>query len=305
MPLAKQAQKIKLLISIVSYNSLSYLIECLNSIQNHPPSCTYRVVVVDNASTDRTAEVIRERFGWVKLIVNKKNRGFAAANNTAMACCDSQYVLLMNSDCQVYEGSIDSILDFMDKNENVAVTGPRIINSDGSIQLSCRKFPSMFAAAAHTLLTVIYPDNPFSRRYKMADVDRSRPFEVDWVSGSCMAIRRQALEETGLLDQRFFMYVEDLDLCYRMWKKGWKVYYYPYGKVLHHIGGSSEGESLRSAFRMQKSVLLFYLKNYKNNWRIIFIPAMVVVLSFRILFTMAKLGLGRSRIFICLVCFLY
>ncbi len=305
MPLAPGTKKRKLLISIVSYNSLSYLIDCLKSIQNYPPSCSYMVAVVDNASNDRTAEVVDRDFGWVKLIVNQANTGFAAANNKVISSFDSEYVLLMNSDCQVYENSIDSIVNFLDKNENAGVVGPSILNSDGTLQHSCRRFPSMFAAAAHTLLTVIYPHNPFSRRYKMADVDRSRPFEVDWVSGSAMAIRRQALGQVGLLDERFFMYVEDLDLCYRMWKKGWKVYYCPHGRVLHHIGGSSGGRSLNSTLQMQKSVMFFYIKNYRRNWRIIFIPAMVMVLGFRIFLTWTKMKLGRSIIVIFLVCFLY
>ncbi|MGM0365313.1 MAG: glycosyltransferase family 2 protein [Actinomycetota bacterium] len=305
MPLPTDTQKTKLLISIVSYNSLAYLIDCLNSIRKYPPSCSYRVVVVDNASLDGTAETVRDGFGWVKLIVNKENKGFAAANNIAVSCCRSRYVLLMNSDCRVYENSLDGIVDFMDKNKDAAVVGPMIVNSDGTIQHSCRRFPSMFAAAVHTLLAAVYPANPFSLRYKMADVDRSRPFEVDWVSGSAMGIRRKALDEVGPLDERFFMYVEDLDFCYRAWKKGWKVYYYPHAMVMHHIGGSSGGESLSSTLRMQKSVLLFYLKNYKRNWRIIFIPALAAVLASRIFFTMIRLRLGRSRILILLVCFLY
>ncbi len=291
--MGQQAKRTKLLISIVSYNSLTYLKECLDSIKKYPPSLSFKVVVVDNASGDGTQDILRKDYRWVSLIANQKNYGFAAANNRALSSLDSEYVMLMNSDCQVFEDSLDRIIGFMEENKETGVVGPRILNSDGTLQLSCRRFPSMFYAGAHSLLTVVYPENPISRRYKMAGADRSRPFEVDWVSGSAMAVRRKALEEVGLLDERFFMYVEDLDLCYRMWKKNWKVYYFPHGEVLHHVGASSRGKSLKSSLMMQKSVLLFYLKNYRKNWRIIFIPVIVAVLALRIFFSWAKLKLAR------------
>ncbi len=290
-----QKDKTKLLISIVSYNSLDYVKDCLLSIQEHPPACPYAVVVVDNASQDGTAEMIQKQFGWVTCMANTANRGFAAANNQAIRSRKARYVLLLNSDCRVFEGSLDRLVDFLDQHPQAGVAGPSIINSDGSPQHSCRRFPSMFAAAAHSILTVFYPGNPFSRRYKMADIDRSKPFEVDWVSGSAMAVRGKALQQVGLLDERFFMYAEDVDLCYRMWQKKWKVYYCPYSKILHHIGGSSGKGTLRAALQMQKSVLLFYLKNYGKTWRIIWMPALVAVLALRIFFTMVKLKLGKGR----------
>ncbi len=180
------------------------------------------------------------------LITNKENKGFAAASNQAIIATDSRYILLINSDCEVYEDSINKLIDYMDKNPQVSVAGPKIINSDGSVQYSCRRFPSFFGAAAHTILTHIYPANPISRKYMMVDVSRDEPFSVDWVSGSCMIIRRSALEETGPLDENYFMYVEDIDICYRMWQNGWEVHYMPYSDVLHHVGGSSRKPASRN-----------------------------------------------------------
>jgi GT2 family glycosyltransferase len=208
-----------LVISIVSYNSLNFLKECLDSIAANPPNANYETIVVDNASSDGSAEFVERNFTHVKLILNNKNIGFAAANNKAIKSSDSRYVLLINSDCKVYENSLDRLLNFMEENPEVGIAGPKIVNSDGSIQLSCRKFPSIINAGFHTILTGIVPNNPFSRRYKLMDINRDEPFKVDWVSGACMIIRRKALDDIGLLDENYFMYVEDTDICYRMWRK--------------------------------------------------------------------------------------
>ncbi len=276
-----------LTISIVSYNSLDYLKECLDSIYKNPPGTSYEVVVVDNASIDGTPGFIKKNYPRAALISNHKNVGFAAANNQAIKSTRSEYILLINSDCQVYPKSIDRLLEFISGNPEIGIAGPKIMNSDGSIQPSCRNFPSFFNAAAHTLLVNIYPDNPFSKKYKLMDVSRDKPFKVDWVSGSAMIIRRAALDDTGLLDENYFMYVEDLDICYRMKQADWKVYYLPGSEILHHIGGSGGG-SIRSSLRMQKSVFYFFWKNYKNTIKIIFIPFLLLALGFRFLLSAAK-----------------
>jgi len=195
---------------------------------------------------------------------------------------------LLNSDCEVYEGSIDEMVSFAEKNSDAGIIGPMIINSDGSIQLSCRRFPSLIIAGLHTILSSFLPNNRFSRHYKMADREKGLPFEADWVSGSAMLVRRDALKDTGLLDEGYFMYVEDIDLCYQMHRKGWKVYYYPHARILHHIGGSTKGSQVASCIIMQKSILYFYLKNYKKDPKILLIPILVIVLGIRIAVTFLK-----------------
>jgi len=224
----------------------------------------------------------------VALIVNNKNTGFAAANNRAIERSHSKYILLLNSDCMVYKKSLDELVDFMEKHPGTGITGPKIINNDGTIQLSCRRFPSLLNAAAHTILADIFPGNPFSKKYKLTDIGRVDPLKVDWVSGSCMIIRREALEDTGTLDERYFMYVEDLDICYRMWQKNWEVYYYPEAKIMHHIAGSSGRGKIKSSFRMQRSVFYFFWKNYRKDWRIILIPLLILALGFRLFLSIIK-----------------
>ncbi len=316
----KKAKNLSII--IVTYNSLEYLKDCLSSIYACPPKNDYDVIVVDNASSDGTDEYVKSAYPDTTLIKNERNRGFAAASNQAIMISDSAYILLINSDCQVFDNSIENLLGYFIDNEKVAAAGPKILNSDGSIQYSCRRFPSFFGAAAHTLLAHIYPDNPFSRKYKLVDADREKPFPVDWVSGSCMMIRRKALEDTGILDENYFMYVEDIDICYRMWQKGWEVHYMPYSRVVHHTGGSSsrtgtvnrkkestpdskngkyhQGEgyihekkygrerigpaaAIVASYRMQKSVFYFFRKHYMKNFRVILVPFVILVLGIRLI----------------------
>ena len=293
--LGKNNKNKDLTISIVSYNSLNFLKECLDSILENPPELNYEIIVVDNASHDGTAEFVKNNYPEVTLISNNKNIGFAAANNRAIERSHSKYILLLNSDCMVYEKSLGILVDFMESRPGIGITGPKIINNDGTIQLSCRRFPSMFNAAAHTILTDIFPGNPFSKKYKLIDIDRDEPLKVDWVSGSCMIIRRKALEDTGILDERYFMYVEDLDICYRMWQKNWEVYYDPGAKIMHHIAGSSGRGKIKSSFRMQRSVFYFFWKNYRKNWRIVLIPLLVLVLGLRLFLSIIKSILSKKK----------
>jgi len=287
------ASKIFLSIIIVSYNCKSYLKSCLDSIISYKPgTVSFEIIIVDNNSTDGSARMIEEEFlkyPFLKLIKNKENKGFSYANNIAIKNSYSDYLLLLNSDTQVSEGSIEKLLKFFDDRkkdgELVGAAGPKIINSDGSIQLSCRRFPSLFSAGIYTILSKIKPDNRFSKNYKLENSDRSRPFTVDWVSGSAVMISRDAINHCGYFDERFFMYVEDVDLCYRFWQKGFKVYYCPYSEVLHHIGKSIQDKPLRSQIMMQKSALIFFIKRYRKGPGILLIPLVLAVLGFRIIVT--------------------
>lgn len=281
-------KSLELSIIIVSYNSSNLLEECLDSIFKYPPRQNYGVIVVDNNSTDGSQELVRKKYPEVELITNTSNIGFAAANNIAIKSTNSDFILLLNSDCQVYKDSLDEMMNFIDNTTEAGIIGPKIINSDGSMQYSCRKFPSIIDAGLHSILVNIAPDNPVSRKYKLTDINRENPFTVDWVSGSCMLIRRQALMDTGFMDENYFMYVEDIDICFQMWKKNWKVFYYPYAEILHHTGGSTNTGKVAASVRMQKSIFYFFRKNYRKNWKILLIPLLVIVLGLRIFLTFIK-----------------
>jgi hypothetical protein len=293
-------------IIIVSYNSRDYLKSCIDSIIRFPPKLDkndYEVIIVDNNSTDNSVALIEKdylKYSFIKLIKNNENMGFSHGNNLAIKNSNSRYYLLLNSDTEVYEDSINGLLEFFEelkekKKINIGIAGPKIINTDGSVQLSCRRFPSFINAAFYTLLAGIKPDNRFSRIYKLADADRSMPFEVDWVSGSAMMISAEAIKLVGMFDENYFMYVEDVDLCYRMRQSQFKVYYYPLAEILHHIGGSTDNDLLLSQIRMQKSVLYFYIKTYKKSWKIVLIPLVFPVLGFRILITYLKKSYKKNK----------
>lgn len=299
-------------IVIVSFNSKEYLKNCIDSLIKYPPNLSkgeYEIIIIDNNSTDGSVKLIEDNYlnyGFIKLIKNNSNKGFAYASNQGIKESNSKYILLLNSDTEVFEGTINGLINFMENpgdyliskesnnsfsNNNgkkIGIVGPKIINSDGSIQLSCRRFPSILNAAAHNILSVISPNNKFSRYYKLADIDKNFPFKVDWISGSAMFILREALNKIGLFDENYFMYVEDVDLCYRMWQSGYKVYYYPGVSVLHHIGKSGKENPVKSQIMMQKSALYFYIKIYKNTWKITLLPFVLPVLGFRILATWFK-----------------
>ncbi len=287
----------KLSIIIVNYNTRDYLKKCLQSIYKNLPAelknfgWEWEIIVVDNASSDDSILMVKKNFPDVKVIENSRNLGFATANNLGIKSTSSEYLLLLNSDCEIFKDSIINLICFMDKNPDVGIVGPKILNSDGSIQFSCRKFPSFLDASMHSLIGSFYPNNPFSKRYMLVEKPKNEPFLVDWVSGSCMFIRRQALKDTGLMDEKYFMYVEDTDLCFQMWRKNWKVYYLPYSEVLHHIGKSTiidKKSKITSSIIMQKSAAYFFLKNYKNSWKVILFPLIIIVLSLRILLTLIK-----------------
>ena len=283
-----------LAVIVVSYNSRSYLEKCINSIVESIPETEediIELIIVDNNSDDGSKSLIEDlckKHAILKSIINVKNMGFAYANNQAIKSSSANYFFLLNSDTEIYEDSIESVLEYI-KNDipsnKIGIIGPKIINSDGTIQSSCRKFPSLINAVAHNILSLINPDNKFSRQYKMADADRSKSFETDWVSGSAMIISKAAMDNSGLFDDKYFMYVEDVDLCYRMWKSGYKVVYFPKIKVLHHIGKSGNNNPVKAQKMMQKSALRFFVKINKKSWKIILIPFVLPILGFRIILT--------------------
>lgn len=280
----------KATIAIVNYNTRDFLDKCLNSIYKYGSKYDFEVVVIDNNSSDGSKKMVRNKYSEVKLITNSKNLGYAAAVNQAIKVTDSDYIILLNSDAEVFDKSIDNIIDYLENNPEIGIVGPKIVDSFGNPHLSCRRFPSFKEAAMHVLIGIFWSKNPYSKRYKMMDFDHDKEIKIDWVSGSCMGIRRKALNEVGLFDERYYMYVEDLDLCKRMWNAEWEVRYFPGATIIHYIGGSTKGLGIGLFYQQQKSVFRYFLKNYGNTWRVIFTPLLAVGLGFRILiFSITKI----------------
>jgi GT2 family glycosyltransferase len=254
-------------IAIINYNTKGWLDSCLESIVKAPPLAGFEIMVVDNGSSDGSVEHIKSRFPAVQVLENAGNLGYAGAANQALRTSRAKYVLILNTDTEVDSDAVDILVEFADGHEDVGIVGPLLLNTDGSIQASGRRFPSFLDAAMHAFLGHIWPKNPYSLRYRMLDWDRRSGRAVDWVSGAAMFIRRSAAEEVNLFDEGFFMYVEDLDLCYRMWESNWKVFFWPEAKITHHSGKSSRQSSAKMIVEFQRSLYRFYSKTYSHSWK--------------------------------------
>lgn len=235
-------------IIIINYNSTDYLLGCLRSIYDSLQELPAKVIVQDNHSEDGVDRV-KVEFRQVILSRNSYNMGFAKAINNALKQSDSPFIVLLNPDTYVMNGFFDPIIHYMEKNPDVGILGPKILNHDGSVQGSARTFPTPLTGlfGRSSLISRFFPNNPFTRANILTTrSDGKTPMEVDWVSGACMVVRRKALDDVGLLDERFFMYWEDADWCRRMWRKGGKVVYFPQASVVHYVGVSSDKALSRS-----------------------------------------------------------
>ena len=244
-------------IIIVSYNCCGPLRACLQSLAaNTPPHSlpTSGIIVVDNASTDGTAAMVRTEFSSVTLIANEINRGFAAATNQGIAIAGAEYVLLLNPDTIATPTVVAGLLAIMEKDPRIGVCGPRILNPNGSLQPSCRTFPTLGIMMADEL--------GFRGRYRMKGWSHNETREVYQLMGACLLLRRRALDEVGLLDERFFMYFEEVDLCLRLKTAGWKVWFV-HDITVTHVGGESSKSDRRACLRHRyHSLFEFYRKHY-------------------------------------------
>lgn len=249
---------------VVNWNAKDYLEKCLASIFKNSPSFDFEVMVVDNASTDGSQDLVKTKFPQTKLILNKRNLGYSGAANRALGETNSPYLFLLNSDTEVLPGSLELMVEFGKNHPQAGAIGPMLVNADGTLQYSCRKFPSFKIGFFHALLSPFLPDNPYSRSYRLTDFDHRRRQEVDWISGASLFLKRKALEEVGFFDEGYFMYGEDLDLCFRLKQAGWKTYYYPEPKIKHYVGKSSRLHSPKMIIEHHKSIYRFLSKVYRG-----------------------------------------
>lgn len=251
-------------IIIVNYNVKKLLYECLSSIFRTNSKKKVEVIVVDNASRDKSAEMVEKDFPQVTLIQNRKNLGFARGANQGIKISRGRYIFLLNPDTLITTGELDKMIDFMEENKEVGICGPKMVDSQGNLHHSCRRFPNYLTSisSSQSLLFKLFPGNPLSQEYLLTEKNHREEMEVDWVSGSALLARKDMLDQIGNLDENFFMYVEDVDLCYRAKKGGWKVFYYPHTEIRHLIGASTNQEKSKMIIQHHKSMYHFYQKHY-------------------------------------------
>jgi hypothetical protein len=255
-----------LTVCIVTWNCRDLALDCLHALLDEPQGADFDVVVVDNASDDGTAEAVRQRFPLVRLIANPSNRGFAAANNQGLLDGCSEFVFLLNPDALVPAGGLGELVRVAADNPDAGAVGPKLVNPDGSLQYSCRRFPRPWAALFRaTVFGKLVANDPWTREYLMVDWPHDEVREVDWISGAAMLLRRRAIEEVGLLDERFFWGSEDVDYCKRLWDAGWKVMYTPRPAIIHRIGGSTDRAVVRTIYRRHASWYRLYSKHFSRG----------------------------------------
>jgi len=252
-------------IIIINYKSTDFLFNSLSSVYNAIKDIPVRILVHDNSSGEGL-ECVKTMFPKVNFTRNKYNMGFAKATNNALKQSTAPYIMIINPDTIVKDGFFDSILDFMVKNPDVGIVGPKIFNDDGTIQGSARSFPTISSSffGRSSFLTKLFPNSKLSRANILTkQSDGKTPMEVDWVSGACLVVRRRAFEDVGFLDESFFMYWEDVDWCKRMWENGWKIVYFPVASIMHYIGGSSDKNIYKSVLEFHKSAYYFCSKHMR------------------------------------------
>ena len=263
----KDASAIDVSVIIVNWNTLDLLKDCIASVFSQTRDIDFEVIVIDNASTDGSPEMVRGEFGDVILIANTKNVGFAAANNQGMNIAKGRYVLLLNSDTIVLEAAIQKTVAYADRRPDAAVIGCRILNPDHTLQNSCFMFPSLLNSLLFsTYLFKLFPTSRFFGREQMTWWHRDYEREVDVVTGCYMLVRKQAIDQVGLMDDGFFMYAEETDWCFRFKARGWKNWFTPDAEIIH-FGGASAAKLGVSRAQITNASFIRYMNKHWSKPR--------------------------------------
>jgi len=250
-----------LAIVIVSYNARDFLTGCLESIFRHPPRFPFEVVVVDNVSSDGSPQRVRERFPDVTLLANADNRGFGPACNQGWRAVDSEHVLLLNSDTEVLPGTLDALVGALEARPRAGVVAPLAVDGRGdTIQMSWGWTPLFLGEILQRFFAPRAIQRSATRR-RIAQWLQRRERMAPIVSGAAMLFRRAALEQVGGMDEDYVFYLEDSDICTRLWRAGWQVWFSPQAKIVHHLGKSSASQPGKTALLYRQSQLLFYRKH--------------------------------------------
>jgi GT2 family glycosyltransferase len=285
---------IRVSILIVHYRTYDELASCLDSLQ---PFLTddLEVIVVDHASDAVAAAQLLRRCSWIRLIAVNTNPGFAAGVNRAARDATGQYLLLLNPDGIVDGDVAHGLAGWLEEHPSVGVAGGLVRERDGSVQASARSFPNVTTgfAGRTSWLSRVWPSNVWTRRNLVARPDRGDPVEVDWVSGACMMVRREAFDGVGGMDEQFFLYWEDADLCFRLKGAGWATVYHPAIGITHFTGRSSALARKQSLIAFHRSAFRYFLK-HGGRFRRAVSPLVFVALSARLGVKLATLELGRT-----------
>ena len=279
----------KLSVVIVNYNVRELLSECIKSVNTALTGIDGDIYVVDNNSSDGSVDYIRDHFPDVHVIANSDNQGFAHANNQAIRQTNSDYVLLLNPDTVVFEGTLRGCVDFMDAHPQCGGVGVRMLTREGTVAPESRRaIPTPWVAFLKML--------GFTRRYYMSHLPWDKPGQIEVISGAFCMLRHKALDQIGLLDEDFFMYGEDIDLSYRLLKGGWENWFLPYD-IIHYKGESTQKSSFRYVHVFYQAMLIFFRKHYAHLSFLISLPIQAAI-YFRALMALLQMLGDKFRSFL-------
>lgn len=260
---------------IVTWNVKHYVEGCLKSLELQEGCPQVEIIVVDNASSDGTADSIVEHFPNVTLCRNSSNLGFARANNLGLQHCNGKYICLVNPDVVVAPDCLAKILLYMEEDLSIGILGPKMLGPDGRVRRSCMRFPDAWNVFCRAVgLDTLLENSRFSRGLLMQDFRFDRACDVDVLNGWFWVIRRTALEQVGLLDENFFMYGEDLDWCYRFHQHGWRTVFYPGAQAIHYGGASSARVPIRFYIEMCRANAQFWRKYHRRPGTLFYLAAL-------------------------------
>ena len=279
---------------VINYNAAHHLVECVRSLRSEGIK---DVVVADNDSTDGSRQALTRDDRDARFVPTGGNFGYGGGANRGADCVSgsAEALLVLNPDTVVQPGAVKALMEVLEADPSIGIVGPRLENPDGSVYPSARTFPSITDSVGHGFLGAVAPSNPWTRRYKMLDVASEQARFVDWVSGACFLIRRKTWDElNGFDDESYFMFLEDVDLCWRAGRLGWGVVYEPTARVTHVVGVSRARHPYRMALAHHRSLLRFAART-TTGARQLLLPLVAVGLGVRLVLEWAQVARGRGR----------
>ncbi|MBM3154543.1 MAG: glycosyltransferase family 2 protein [Chloroflexi bacterium] len=259
---------VDLSICIVNYKAKELLRECLKSIYQNTNEIQLEIILVDNNSQDSTIDMVSQNFSTVRLVVNQENVGFVKATNQALTISRGRYALWLNPDTIVLPNALDTLVKLMDTRPDIGIVGPKVLNRDGTLQQQCRRgFPTPWRIFCYfSGLSELFPKSKIFAGYLMTYLEDEVANEVDAVSGSCLLVRREVMDQVGLIDEDYFMYGDDLDYCFRAKQAGWKIYYMPEARIIHYGGSAAKRKPYKAIYEFHRAMWIYYRKHLAQNY---------------------------------------
>lgn len=252
---------------IVNYHNSDLLTDCIESIYKTVNAVEFEIIVINNSLNDTGIDEVKKKFPGIKLVQNKTNVGFARANNQAFKISKGNVLLFLNPDVILTKEAVNNMFAYLNANQETGILGPKILDPGGTLQYSCRSFPYIWTGLfnRYSLMTKLFPNNHFTKKYLLTDFDHKEIREVDWLSGSCMMISKGIFKKSGLFDENYFIFNEDVDLCKTVKNHGFKVVYYPCAKIYHHITSSNNRVDPSIIIKRHLGMSYYFKKHHYKN----------------------------------------